>query len=89
MSSLDAQEEIGLLHPSLVQLTKDCLHNMPHQRPHTEDVLARLQVIQMGGVGENFVSLDMVRVRLTKDLKLKERRIEELTLHQVNIYIMV
>ena len=81
----------GLLnsnHPALVQLVKQCLHNAPGERPSTDEVLATLQRMKVeveGEYGGPVVRLDMVRVRLAKEGKMKDRRIEELTQQQVNI----
>jgi hypothetical protein len=76
---------VGFLCPGLIQLVKQCLHNAPHERPNTDDLLARLQRMKVEVEGEygGPVRLDMVRVRLAKEVKVKERRIEELTLQQV------
>ena len=83
---------IGLLeamvishHPALVELVKECLNNDPDQRPTTDDLLARLQRMREEVEGEygGLVKLDMVRVRLAKEVKILNRRIEELTQQQV------
>ncbi len=69
----------------MVQLIKQCLHNDPQQRPSTEELLTRLQGMRgkvEGEYGGPF-KLDMVRVRLAKEVKEKDRRIEELTQQQV------
>jgi hypothetical protein len=77
---------VGYLHPSLVQLVKQCLHNAPRERPNTDDLLARLQRMKVEVEGEygGPFKLDMVRVRLAKEVRVKERRIEELTQRQVH-----
>ena len=74
------------LHPGLVQLMKQCLHNVPGQRPSTDELLATLQRMKVEVEGEygGPVKLDMVRVRLAKEVKLKDRRIGELTQLQVS-----
>ena len=78
---------INPLHPGLVQLVKQCLHNVPRQRPSTDELLATLQRMKVEVEGEygGPVKLDMVRVRLAKEVKLKDRRIGELTQLQVSI----
>ena len=78
---------INPLHPALVQLVKQCLHNVPRQRPSTDELLATLQRMKVEVEGEygGPVKLDMVRVRLAKEVKLKDRRIGELTQLQVSI----
>ena len=77
--------EVGHGYPALVQLVKQCLHNAPQQRPSTEEVLARLQGMRAEVEGEygGPVRLDMVRVRLAKEGRMKDRRLEELTQQQV------
>ena len=83
---------IGLLHPALVQLVKQCLHNVPRQRPNTEELLTRLQSMKVeveGEYGGSPIRLDMVRVRLAKEVKMKERRIEELTQQQVMEHVCI
>ena len=83
---------IGLLHPALVQLVKQCLHNVPRQRPNTDELLTRLQRMKVeveGEYGGSPIRLDMVRVRLAKEVRMKERRIEELTQQQVMEHVCV
>ena len=77
---------INPLHPALVQLVKQCLHNDPRQRPSTDELLATLQRVKAEVEGEygGPMRLDMVRVRLAKEVKLKDRRIRELTQLQVS-----
>ena len=75
--------EISENHPSLVELMKQCLHNDPCERPSTDELLTRLQGMRVEVEGEygGPVKLDMVRVRLAKEVKEKDRRLEEM---QVN-----
>ena len=76
------------LHPGLVQLMKLCLHNVPGQRPSTYELLATLQRMKVeveGEFGGSPIRLDIVRVKLAKEVKLKDRRIGELTQLQVSI----
>ena len=75
-------------HPALIQLVKQCLHNVPNQRPGTDELLAALQRMKVeveGEYGGSPIRLDMVRVRLAKEVKLNEKRIRELTQQQVSI----
>ena len=80
--------ELGFLcsnHPDLVKLIKRCLHNVPGERPNTAELLTRLQRMKVeveGDYGGPF-KLDMVRVTLAKEVKMNDRRIEELTQQQV------
>ena len=78
--------EIGFRHPGLVELVKQCLHNTPRERPNTDELLARLQRMKVEVEGEcgGPVRLDIVRVRLAKEVK--DRRIVELTQQQVYWY---
>ena len=83
---------INPLHPALVQLVKQCLHNVPRQRPSTDELLATLQRMKVeveGEYGGSPIKLDMVRVRLSKEVKLKDRRIGELTQQQVSITCII
>ena len=73
-------------HPDLIKLVKQCLHNDPRQRPDTDELLTRLRRMKVeveGEYGGSPIRLDMVRVRLAKEVKVKGRRIEELTEQQV------
>ena len=83
---LEAPARIGVLYPDLVQLVKQCLQNIPDQRPSTDELLATLQRMKVEVEGEygGPMRLDMVRVRLAKEVKLKDRRIGELTQLQVS-----
>ena len=81
------EAHIGRYHPALVELVKECLHNSPDQRPTTDDLLARLQRMREeveGGCGGGVVRLDLSKVKLLKEVKIKDRRIEELTQQQVH-----
>ena len=75
------------LHPALVELVRECLHNDPRERPSSEQLLTRLQGVRGEVEGEygggHPIRLDMVRVRLSKEVKERDRRIEELTQQQV------
>ena len=51
---IDALEkENGWLNPGLIHLIKQCLYNAPHQRPSTDELLVRLQVMRVIQEGEN------------------------------------
>ena len=85
------------LHPVLVQLVKQCLTNDPQQRPNTDELLTRLQRMKAeveGEYGGSPIRLDMVRVRLAKEVRIKDRRIEELVRklelnHMIIIYMTI
>ena len=80
------EAHIGRYHPALVELVKECLNNAPDQRPATNDLLARLQrtreEVEMV-CGRGVVKLDLSKIHLFKEVKMKDRRIEELTRQQV------
>jgi hypothetical protein len=62
---------VGFLCSGLIQLVKQCLHNTPHERPNSDDLLARLQRMKVeveGEYGGSPIRLDMVRVRLAKEV---------------------
>ena len=67
-------------HPALVELVKQCLLNDPSERPRTEALLTTLKGVRAEVEGEygGPVKLDMVRVRFAKEVKEKDRRLEEL-----------
>lgn len=80
------ESHISPFHPALVELVKQCLHNAPQQRPSTEEVLAVLQGLRAeveGEYGSISMRLDMEKLRLAKEGKRKDRRLEELTQQQV------
>ena len=72
-------------HPALVELVKQCLHNDPCKRPSTEKLLTQLQGMRVEVEGEYgySVKLDMARLKLAKEMKEKDRRMEKLTQQQV------
>ena len=83
------EKEIGNHYPSLVQLIKQCLHNAPEERPATDEVLNQLQRLKVeveGVYGGNFTKLDIDKVLLAKEMKMKDRRIEELEVFQLFFY---
>lgn len=79
-------------HPSLVGLVKQCLHNAPHERPDTEEVLARLKSMREdieGVYGGSPMNLDVIaRLKAAKEMKIKDAKIEELIRQQV-LYIAI
>ena len=70
---------INLHHPALVELVKECLLNAPDRRPTTDNLLTRLQGMREEVEGEygNPVKLDMARVKLAKEVKLKDRQLTQ------------
>ena len=83
------EAHIGVLYPNLVILVKQCLQDIPDQRSSTDELLATLQRMKVEVEGEygGPVKLDMVRVRLAKEVKSKDTQIEELVQQQVLLYI--
>ena len=76
------EEELGRHYQVLGQLVKQCLHNVPDQRPSTDEVLGSLQKMKVeveGVYGGSLVKLDIGKVLLAKEMKMKDKRIEELT----------
>lgn len=72
--------EIGLLHPALIQLIKQCLHNAPNQRPSSDELLTRLQRMRVeveGEHGRSLAKLDIMRARLQQSNKMKEGATEK------------
>ena len=65
-----------------MELVKQSLHNAPDKRPSTDELLTRLQRMRSemeGAQGGSPMNVDiMARVRMAKELKTKERQIEEL-----------
>ena len=77
-----------MLYPNLVLLVKHCLQDIPDQRPSTDELLVTLQRMKVeveGKYGGSPIKLDMVRVRLAKEVKSKDEHIKELVQHQVFI----
>ena len=76
----------GVLNPNLVLLVKQCLQDIPDQRPSINELLDTLQRMKMkveGEVGAIQIRLDMEKLRLAKEVKTKGTQIEELMQQQV------
>ena len=72
---------INSLYPPLVELVKQCLHNAPRERPSTEQLLTRLQGMRVEverEYGDSSIKLDVVRLRLAKEVKAKDHSMREL-----------
>ncbi len=77
---IEILEALTSQHRTLVQLVKQCLHNVPDQRPSTEQLLTRLQGMRVeveGEYGGGALKVDLMKAKLTKEVKVKHRRIEE------------
>ena len=74
------ERQIGSFYPSLVQLIKECLHNEPEQRPSTDTLLVSLQRVRLeveGEYGRDVVQVDLVQMKLAKELKSKDKKMQE------------
>ena len=79
--------EIGFRHPGLVELIKQCLHNAPRERPNTDELLGRLRQLKVeveGGYGVSLIDLDIARMKLDSEMKMKDRRIADLVQQNVS-----
>ena len=69
-------------HPVLVQLVSQCLHNNPHTRPSSEELLGRLRAVKTAVEkvygGNVWRHVNISNVLLVKDMKMMDTRIEEL-----------
>ena len=78
---------VGQQFPVLVELIKQSLQNTPDKRPCTDELLTRLQRMKSEmevAQGGSPMNLDiMVRIRMAKEMKMKDRQIEELTEQKV------
>ena len=73
-----------------MELVKECLKNVPGRRPSTDDLLARLQRMREeveGEYGGIQVKLDLSKMRMARELRQKDRRLEELT--QLQVYRVI
>ena len=80
MKKLEVQ--FSASHPVLEQLVSQCLHNNPHTRPSSEQLLGRLRAMKTavekmygGNVGRH---VNISNVLLVKEMKMNDKRIEEL-----------
>ena len=68
------------LYCPIVELVKECLRNDQHERPSAEELLTRLQGMRScieREHGEGRIRLDMARLRLAKEVKMKDKRLVE------------
>lgn len=81
---------MGSLQGVLVNLVKQCLHNDPHERPSSEELLIKLQKIRIeveGEYGQDTIKVDFTKVRMAKQLQEKDSRIDELTQQQLQVQV--
>lgn len=74
------EAQIGHIHLGLVELIKQCLQTDPTLRPSTDELLSTLQGMKgdVEGVYGCPMPLDMARLRLAKEIKMKDKLICEL-----------
>ncbi len=77
------EAQVGPLLPShgLVQLVKQCLHNAPDLRPTTDEVLGSLEGMRVeveGVYGGSLVKLDINKILLAKEMRMKDKRLEDM-----------
>ena len=78
MEQLETQ--LGRSQQALIDLVKQCLHNTPGRRPSSEELLGGVHAIreEVEGLygGKAAKLLDMGKMLLAKEVKMKERRRE-------------
>ena len=78
----------GRICPTLVELVRQCLHNTAKRRPSSKDLLSRLRVVRREvevAFGGN-KQLNIANVIIVKEMKIKDKRIQEL---QVNMILKI
>ena len=77
LNNLDAR--IGRFNPALPQLVRQCLKNIPKERPISEELLDSVKEMRVEEEtrGEIVKHLDTDKLKLTKDKKITERRLQE------------
>lgn len=65
------EQETGDSHFNLLQMVKQCLHNAPRQRPSAEGVLTLLEEMLAEEHTENSFKLDIERMRLASEMKMR------------------
>ncbi len=88
------EAQVGPLHPGhgLVQLAKQCLHNAPDLRPTTDEVLGSLEGMRVeveGVYGGSLVKLDMGKVLVAKEMKMKDKRLEEMEVRYRKLVLLI
>ena len=67
-------------YPNLVLLVRQCLQDDPNLRPDTDELLITLQRMKVDlerVFGSTQFRVDMEKLRLAKDLKARDKQIEE------------
>lgn len=83
------EAEFGRLHQDLVLLVKQCLHNAPEKRPSTDELLSGVKKARNSVEGKYGcpVKLDMEKVKLAKEIRIKDQKIDQLMKEKVNYII--
>ncbi len=61
-------------YPALIELVVNCLHNNPHRRPSTEQLLTRLEGIRAEVEGNSGGSAERLGVMVANEMRENERR---------------
>ena len=74
---------IGVLHPNLVLLVKDCLHDKASERPSTEVLLTKLQrmKVEVEGAYGIQIRLDLEKLRQAKEMKIMLEQQVQFAIH--------
>ena len=68
---------IGVLHPNLIQLVKDCLHDKASERPSTDELLNKLQRMEVEVEGEYGIQIRLDLEKLRKAKEMKKNNLEQ------------
>jgi len=83
------EAQVGSLHPGLVQLVKQCLHNAPDRRPTTDEVLGSLEGMRVEVEGVYGVKMDIDKILVAKEMKMKDKRLEEMEVRLKHVLIVL
>ena len=77
---------MGRSHSTLVEWVKKCLHNAPERRPSSEELLGGMRSVMaelegVYGTGCVVKQLDVGKVLMVKEIKMKEKQLEELEVY--------
>ena len=73
---------VGSTRPRLLHLVRQCLDNVPENRPSSKDILATIHAVKVCVENEDgagvMKQLDIGKVFVIKELRMKDRKIAEL-----------